>query len=169
MDILTRKETERMLFQLEDLIEHKRQVLASCKKMAEFLIKEGNYDHAKDLIKRAAYHDNSKLEEDEFGKFLELKIKDRAFTNAKTILNDYEKERIAVHWKKNPHHPEYYESPEQMTTLDRMEMVCDWHARSRQYGTDLLEFAETRQKNRFHFPEEMFLEIMGYCRILISE
>lgn len=168
MEIQTKKEVARLLFQLDDLIEHKKHVMESCKTMAHYLIDAGEYDMAKELILRGLVHDNSKLKEEEFGKFMELKIKDRAFTNARTVLNDYEKERIAVHWKNNPHHPEYYESVDEMTTMDKMEMVCDWHARSKQYHTDLLEFLETRQKNRFHFSEEMYEEIYRYCTILLN-
>lgn len=51
---------------------------------------------------------------------------------------------------------------------DIVEMVCDWHANSSIYGTDLIDFVVTRQQNRFHFPEEMFKQVLSYCNILVS-
>ena len=46
-----------------------------------------------------------------------------------------------------------------MKEIDIIEMVCDWHARSVQYGTNLMEFVTVRQENRFKFPQEMYEKI----------
>lgn len=159
-------DNQRYEYIINDLIEHKKYVLESCKRMSKYLFKHGQPQLAKDLLRRAFVHDDSKLDDDEMEKFLELKIKDNPFKNANSLLNDYEKERISVHWKKNRHHPEYFDNVEDMEELDILEMVCDWFARSMQYNTDIIEFAMTRQKNRFKFPDYMFNKILLYCQIL---
>lgn len=159
-------DNDRYQFIINDLIEHKKYVLESSKRMSQHLYEKGDYELAKEILKRAFVHDDSKLDDDEMEKFLELKIKDKSFKNANSMLNDYEKERISVHWKKNRHHPEYFDNVEDMKEIDIIEMVCDWFARSMQYGTDIVEFAKTRQKNRFKFPDYMFEKILYYCNIL---
>jgi hypothetical protein len=55
-----------------------------------------------------------------------------------------------------------------MEELDVIEMVCDWYARSLQLGTNFMEFVETRQNNRFHFPDYMYSNILKYCNILLE-
>lgn len=151
---------------MNDLITHKKHVMDSCLLMSEYLHKIGEENMAIEILRRSFIHDISKLDNDELSGFLELKIKEKSFTNANSLLNDYEKERIKTHWKKNKHHPEYFENIEEMEEIDIIEMVCDWFSRSIQFNTDIIEFAETRQKNRFKFPPEMFEKIIKYCFIL---
>lgn len=158
---------DRIVYQINDLFEHKKYVLDSCKRLSLYLIEsENEVDLALELLKRAAVHDNSKLESEEFDNFIGLKCGAKAFVNAQVTLNNYEKEKIQLHWKNNRHHPEHFNNVQEMSKLDILEMICDWDARSRQYQTDLIEFVETRQENRFHFPEEMFKTIMYYCNII---
>jgi len=96
--------------------------------------------------------------------------------NDKTSLKDaskqltpLKKDAIALHYKHNTHHPEHFKSVLDMSKLDILEMCCDWHARSSQYGTNFLGYVETQQKERFHFPEWMFSEIWHYCQVLASD
>lgn len=156
------------MIQIEDTIIHKKYVLDSALKMFHYLCAQGKDELGLELLKRATVHDNSKLEDDEL--FLLSRVSDRheAFTDPQYTLNDKQKAMIQEHWKRNPHHPEYYEDSSQMSELDILEMVCDWYARSMQYGTDLLEFARTRQENRFHFNKEMYKKVIRYCKILVK-
>ena len=55
-----------------------------------------------------------------------------------------------------------------MTELDIIEMVCDWAARSEQYGTDLLDFIKERQHNRFHFSNKVYAEVEKYCKLIVE-
>lgn len=165
MDKITQ---ERYNFFVSDLILHKQYVLETCKIMALWLDSQGRHDEGKELLIRGMVHDKSKLSDEELDSFLELKIKDKCFKNANSIMNDFEKQHIAIHWKNNRHHPEYFEDINDMEEMDILEMVCDWAARSMQYGTDLVEFVETRQKNRFKFPDNMYEKIHGYCEIMKS-
>ena len=93
---------------------------------------------------------------------------DECFKNAKYKLSKEERDIIRLHWKNNRHHPEHFNDINQMSDLDIWEMVCDWYARSLQYGTNFLEFVSTRQKNRFDFPEQQFEKIYKYC-ITVNE
>lgn len=160
------EQENRYYFFINDLIEHKKLILDCCQTMSKYLYKNGQHELSKEILRRAVVHDNSKLDEDEMEKFLELRIKDKPFKNANSMLSDFEKERIKIHWSKNRHHPEYFEDISQMEEIDIIEMVCDWAARSRQYGTDLIDFVKTRQKNRFNFPKEIYDKILFYCELL---
>lgn len=157
------------MVQIEDTIIHKQYVLQSALKMFHYLCSIGQEELGLKLLKRAAVHDNSKLEGHELKLMSRLWDKKEAFTDAQYTLSERQKEIIQEHWKKNRHHPEYFEDYSEMTELDILEMVCDWHARSSQYHTDLMEFAITRQENRFHFNEEMYEKIIRYCNILLKE
>lgn len=157
---------DRYTFFINDLIEHKKCVLDCCRTLSFYLHEHKRDDEAKELLHRAFIHDNSKIDDDEMEAFLQLRPQKKCFTNADDELNNFEKERIAIHWKKNRHHPEYFDDVTKMTEIDIMEMVCDWAARSLQYNTNLIEFVETRQENRFKFPDDMFNKIMNYCKIM---
>lgn len=157
---------ERYAFFVSDLIAHKKYVLDTCKMMAFYLDSVGRHDESLELLRKGFTHDMSKLNPEELESFLELKIKNKCFKNANSIMNDFEKEHIAIHWRNNSHHPEHFERVEDMEEIDILEMVCDWAARSMQYGTNLVEFIETRQVNRFKFPDPMYQKIHEYCVIM---
>ena len=153
-----------------DTLIHKDFVERSCAKLIKYLEKEGAYTHAKLLRERAKTHDNSKLTcEDEIEALSKIINDKSCLTDAAEQLSQAKINAIKLHWSKNPHHPEFYKTPLDMSKIDIMEMCCDWHARSIQYDNDFLPFVEERQKNRFHFPEFMYKEILHYCMILATE
>ena len=152
-----------------DTIIHKQQVEKSCEKLATYLEKEGAINHAKRLIERSKVHDDSKISCAEELRALSSIINDKtSLIDPSIILSQIKQDAIKLHWIHNSHHPEHFKSPTDMTRLDVMEMCCDWHARSIQYGTPFLEFVRDRQENRFHFPDWMFKEIWHYCEVLNS-
>jgi hypothetical protein len=153
---------EDKLVQLEDIYSHKKLVFDTCYILSKKLIEGGQDELGLELMKRAFLHDFSKLEDDEFYGMA-------AFANDKDALKDPKKKvssdkqlAINLHWDRNEHHPEYWTDINQMTDLDIMELVCDWYARSLQFGTDFLEFLEQRQKDRFHFPQDIYDKIKKY-------
>jgi RimJ/RimL family protein N-acetyltransferase len=81
-------------------------------------------------------------------------------------LSEEQKRAIRLHWKNNSHHPEYYDSPDDITDLDLLEMACDIHARSKQFGTDLLKYVEVQQVKRYHFGKSHYKKLWFYCKIL---
>lgn len=151
---------------LEHIIEtmtHKGFVIKACLKMANILISEGNEELAAFLLQRANIHDNSKLVGPELELLAELYGNQESFINPQVQLSANQREIIEKHWENNRHHPEHFKSIEDMSELDIIEMVCDWYARSMQYGTDFIDFIKTRQETRFHFPEPIFKKILTYC------
>ena len=78
------------------------------------------------------------------------------------MLEIKQQEAIKLHWKRNSHHPEHYDSPNDMSDLDLLEMACDCHARSKQYKTNLIEYIDAQQEIRFHFDREHF-ESCKFC------
>lgn len=153
-----------------DTFEHKGYVIQSCEKLARYLESEGATEHAKLLRLRAKVHDDSKITyEDEMHALASIINDKEGLKNSSTQLSQTQKDALMLHWKHNTHHPEHFKTPIDMSKLDIMEMCCDWHARSMQYGTDLLEFVKKRQEDRFKFPEWMFAEIWHYCEILAKE
>ena len=55
-----------------------------------------------------------------------------------------------------------------MSEMDLLEMACDCHARSKQYGTDLVEYITIQQDLRFHFDREHFRKLKAYCVALVE-
>lgn len=153
----------------QDTYVHKKYVIKSCTKLANYLREQGIVEHANQLMDRAIIHDNSKIYCDDETRALSLIINDKSCLNeASKSLSQIKTDALKLHWKHNSHHPEHFSNYADMSKLDIMEMCCDWHARSTQYNTNLLEFLEVRQKERFHFPEYMYLEIKYYCEILLK-
>ena len=153
-----------------DTLIHKQYVMKSCKKLSSYLEREGAEEHARMLRERAKVHDNSKIVNQDEMYALSRIINDKSsLKDPDKQLSQIKKDAIALHWKNNSHHPEHFKNPMDMSRLDVMEMCCDWHARSTQYGTDFLSYIKKNQENRFHFPDWMFQEIWYYCQILDSK
>lgn len=166
-DISCMTEYEQMF---QDTMIHKMYVTKSCEKLAAYLEREGAVEHAKQLRQRAVVHDISKICcEDELSALARIIHDKSSLTDSTKQLSPIKQDSIKLHWKHNSHHPEYYKTPIDMSKLDIMEMCCDWHARSVQYGTNFLEFVQNRQNDRFHFPDWMFQEIWHYCKVLASD
>lgn len=150
----------------EDTITHKKIVMDNCLLMFEYLADNGQLELGIELLRRGAKHDNSKFESGEFESLAEILESRDCFTNANSVLSDYEIKAIERHWKENRHHPEYFSSERNMSELDIIEMVCDWFARSIQYKTDFIPFVEERQRKRFKFSNEKFKVILYYCNLI---
>lgn len=151
----------------QDTFIHKEYVLQVCDKFADYLKNQGQHELANELRRRAIVHDNSKItNKDEFIALTSIINDKTCLGSTTTELSESKKTCIALHWKNNKHHPEYYQNYEEMSTIDRIEMVCDWMARSLQYKNNLIEFVEIKQKPRFNFSEEMYKEILQYCHII---
>lgn len=152
--------------QLEDTITHKKHVLDSCLAMATYLYDDGMEELALDLLNRASSHDVSKFCREELLNLSLLAFDKNDFKNPECGISDKQRELVSAHWRSNRHHPEHFETYDDMTDLDIIEMVCDWHARSVEHQTPFIDFVKTRQESRFHFPCEMFKQILSYCYII---
>lgn len=153
---------------LKDTKTHKELVLASCWIMAKYFLSINEKDKAINIVERGWTHDLSKFGREELEMLAQINDNHETMRNADKELPPEMKDYLKLHYKHNTHHPEHWEDVSQMPEMDVVEMCCDWHARSVQYGTDLLEFAKTRQETRFHFPPEMFEKILKLCEVLAS-
>lgn len=154
---------------IQDTLIHKQLVIESGLILIKYLEKHGREDDATQLARRCVRHDNSKLESDEMKQFLKLPAEKENMKDARKEMPNEVKRLVEMHWKHNRHHPEFFEDYHDMTDVDIMEMVCDWHARSAQFNTNFMDFIITRQQNRFNFDEEFFRKVLDYCEILVGE
>lgn len=158
---------KKMADYIDNTLVHKQYVLESARILSKYLIEHDNLDMALRLIERCSTHDMSKFSLEELKNLIKLSGNEN-FTNPSWKLSEEEKEIISVHWANNPHHPEHFKNINDMTELDIMEMACDCYSRSIEFNTDLMNFIEIRQKQRFKLPIEMYEKYKNYCLILIS-
>lgn len=157
-------DTEKMF---QDTFIHKDYVMKVAVKFAEWLRGNGQDSDASELLENARIHDNSKiLNKDEFDALTSI-INDKSCLRDKNAaLSIYKQDAIELHWRNNAHHPEHFSDIREMSRQHRQEAACDWCARSLQYGTDLVEFVQARQKDRFHFTDDIYEEFLSYCKTL---
>ena len=132
---------------VKDLIQHKQWVA------------ENMQVAANDLFQRAAIHDNSKFEPEEF------ELYDKAFPDLQKyaygspeLIAVYEQLGPALqhHLKVNRHHPEYFENGiNGMNLIDVLEMVCDWLAASNRSQTGIAKGLEIN-KRRYGISDQLF-------------
>ena len=159
---------EKLNKHIVDTINHKQLVLESASILCKYLLENDEPEKALALIRRCAVHDNSKFSDEEITAFTSLNEDISNLKNPKAKLDEIKKRLITIHWKNNRHHPEYFSDINEMTEIDIMEMACDCHARSIEYSTDLLEFVEIRQKERFNLPQHIYDTYYKYCQILLT-
>ncbi len=166
---MIRIDTEKLSKEMSDTLIHRACVMRSGKYLARYLIYKNRSVDAIRLIGRCSVHDISKIQNtEEFMSLASIVDEIDAMHDVEHILSEKQTNAIKLHWKRNSHHPEYYDSPNDMSELDLLEMACDCHARSRQYNTDLLEYIDTQQDLRFHFDSEHFKKLRGYCQALVE-
>ena len=154
--------------QLNDTLLHRQYVMRSGTYLSKYLIYKKRDVDAVSLLLRCSEHDLSKLRNlDEFMALASIVDDIGSMSDVTHELTSTQIDAIKLHWKNNSHHPEHYESPNDMSELDIMEMACDCHARSKQYHTDLLEFIRVQQDLRFHFDKEHYDKLMWYARALV--
>ncbi len=154
--------------QLNDTMIHRQFVMRSGTYLAKYLTYKKRDIDAIRLLLRCSEHDLSKLRNlDEFLALASIVDDIGNMSDISHRLTSDQKDAIRLHWKNNSHHPEHYASVNDMSELDIMEMACDCHARSKQYGTDLLEYIRIQQDLRFHFDEHHFNMLMAYARVLV--
>lgn len=117
---------------LETVVRHIANVRDDCLLLGERLIKQGKDELGMMLIANGMIHDNSKLTGIEW-EYLHPDVKE---TNPTAFFMAH-KQHVAT----NRHHPEHYPcGVNEMPPVYVAEMVCDWHTRSSEFGTDLWEW-----------------------------
>lgn len=106
-----------------------------------------------ELESRAFLHDKSKYDALEMPGYTWLtwqyhcKSKNTEFTPTEEIRKLIN-QSMELHRSRNRHHPEAHSNTDAMTTLDTVEMVCDWHAISQENGTGRGATAKWAHANR---------------------
>lgn len=153
---------------IKDLLSHKKYLFDSVYKIFEYLLENDEEELALNILRRSFSHDFSKLSEKEFNSFAAFKEYNANLKDATLSYSKEEEVFLKEHWKNNQHHPEYWDDVNDMKEIDIIEMVCDWHARSMEFNTDLREFVEARQNNRFHFNDTIYSKVTKYVEILLK-
>lgn len=146
---------------LDNLIRHISLVREACTLLGKRLIGKGYKDFGRLLIMRGFTHDASKFMGIEWD-FLHV---GPDVERAKLDL------AIKQHTRTNAHHPEFHGGIENMPPLDTAEMVCDWYARSQEFGTDLRVWFKQEAIERFGIivDSDTYHKINGYIDILLTD
>ena len=162
-------DTEKLSAEMKDTLNHRQCVMLSGQYLAGALINMGRSVDAIRLLGRCSVHDISKIQNTaEFMSLASIVDQMHEMQNVSHELSSQQIEAIQLHWKNNNHHPEYYESSNDMTDIDLLEMACDCHARSKQYGTSLLDYIDKQQELRFNFDREHYRRLRYYCSVLVD-
>ncbi len=127
-------------------------ILAHNRFVASLLVELANA-----LEKRAIVHDASKFSVDEFAGFVHINriAREHEYGSPEYMASIVETDAVALHYSRNPHHPEHYPNGiDDMTLLDIIEMVADWKAASETYGQTSLEDALAVHVERFGLRDE---------------
>ncbi len=119
------------------------------------------YEFITKLISNGYSHDASKLIGIEWEYLREnIKEKDEGLFNL----------AMKAHYHNNQHHPEYWEGINNMPSVYIAEMVCDWKARSGEFGTDLREWVKEKATKRWNFTTQgrVYKEIKEYLDLLLD-
>ena len=142
---------------------HIDNVRKNCEVLGERLIEHGELKLGHRLIANGQMHDNSKFHGVEW-EYLHGDVKDnnpKAFENA-----------TYQHIHTNGHHPEYWEGGiHKMPRVYLAELVCDWAARSAEFGNNLREWIKTKATKKFDMTVQSaaYKEIKGLVDLLLDE
>jgi len=125
---------------IELVFNHIQNVQRYCYKLGIKLIKKGEIELGRNLIANGQIHDNSKYKGIEF---------DHLFYGDPMLP-----EVVKHHQSINPHHPEYWGGIKNMPKVYIAEMVCDWYARSTEFGSGIREWIDSKALEKFNFSKE---------------
>jgi hypothetical protein len=146
---------------------------------------ENNFEHLhliaefmgsiqKEMMKRMASHDNSKLSPIEIEGFVEkspeLKKMEYGSPEYFKSLESF-KEVLKHHYDNNRHHPEHFGDAgvSGMNVIDLLEMICDWSASSQRMATKDFFSGLPVQKDRFNLDPQLYSIIVNTMEFLTGE
>jgi hypothetical protein len=146
---------------LERLLRHITNVREATNILGHNLIERGEDQIGRELIANGLIHDHSKFSGIEW-----------LYLHDDVKIKEPEKFQCAAlqHVHTNEHHPEYWGSIHEMPRLYVAEMVCDWKARSSEFGNDLMEWIEGKATEKFdmsiHSP--VYQQIVEFKELLLD-
>jgi hypothetical protein len=152
---------DRTMEKVKALTRHIRNVEDNCLFLGEKLIRDGEIELGHHLIANGFIHDASKFFGIEWD-YLSVIPKKEEETKLKLKL------AVQQHNSTNKHHPEAWDGIENMPSVYIAEMVCDWKARSEEFGTSLREWIDNEATKRYGFTKDSALnkEITKYVDLL---
>ena len=124
---------------IDNLVRHIGLVREACLMLGKRLMARGRYDFGRLLIAHGFVHDASKFHGIEW----------EYLHKSEEVPPDRLQLAVEHHRRTNEHHPEYWGGIDNMPEIFVAEMVCDWHARSQEFGTDLREWIAGHADERF--------------------
>lgn len=125
---------------LKCLLRHIEDVRNGTEILAGRLIENGEFETAKTLIQNGFIHDSSKFQGIEWESL-----------NGQYADRDILQQAIRLHATTNAHHPEYWGDILLMPRVFVAEMVCDWAARSSEFGSDLRAWISNVATKKYEF------------------
>jgi len=112
-------DTDKISKEMTDVIKHRACVMRSGEYLSNYLIHQNRSVDAIRLLGRCAIHDISKMQDtDEFMSLASIIDQMDAMHDTSHVLSESQKDAIKLHWIHNSHHPEHYDSPNDMSDLD---------------------------------------------------
>lgn len=145
---------------IDNLIRHIELVRNACILLGKRLIANDRKDFGRLLIAKGFVHDASKF----YG--IEWDYLHAGSDTSKDKL----KQAIKQHTHTNEHHPEFWGGIEAMSEIAIAELVCDWYARSQEFGTGLREWIkdEAMKKYKIKPSSDSYKQIMGFVDLLLD-
>ncbi len=144
---------------IDDLARHIQMVQTNARLLAASLIEGGRREFARVLLSKASVHDASKWSGIEWDYLHQGDDVDKVMLKA----------AITQHQKTNDHHPEFWGGIDAMPEICVAEMVCDWRARSQEFGTDVREFITNTAYEKFglHKATVQAAWVSGFIQMLL--
>lgn len=129
---------------LDNLVRHIDLVRGACLLLGKRVMAQGRQEFGRILISRGFEHDVSKFSGIEWD-YLHA---------GRDVPKEQLELAVRQHVRTNSHHPEYWGGVANMPEIAVAEMVCDWYARSQEFGTGLREWITTQAIERFQIDLE---------------
>ena len=146
---------------LDNLVRHIEFVREAGLLLGKRLIAQGRVDFGRLLIAKCHVHDESKF----YG------IEWQWLHMGPDVPRDVLDPAIQQHRETNPHHPEYWGGFENMPEIAVAEMVCDWYARSQEFGTGLRDWIvkEAIQYYKIDVEGEQYGWVQKFLDVLLQD
>lgn len=144
---------------VEELTRHIARVQENCLLLGQRLHEIKKYELSRQIIANGQIHDNSKF---------------RGVEWENLFSEDVEQVAIAMrhHNTTNLHHPESWAGGiKEMHPVYLGELVCDWRARSSEFGTSLTDWIEKDAKKRFRFTkrDKVYQDLYYFVNLLLEK
>jgi len=161
----TKKVADLTMAKIRGITRHIRNVEDNCLLLGEKLIGLGEIDLGRKLIANGFGHDLSKFAGIEWENLAPGQIAQE--DGAKLKL----KMAVLHHQKTNAHHPEYWNGIENMPRVHVAELVCDWKARSEEFGESLRDYINEKATKRWSFSkgQKVYDEIMEFVDLICDK